>query len=96
MKKKQGKNKVVLNTKQKKHLKSIQWLYGDDRGSGRTTLLAYVFIDKVLSTGEPMRIVDHHPHIRSNINLADIIESAIHEHTLPLEVLRHDLILKIK
>jgi hypothetical protein len=86
--------KIKLTNEQKKHLKSIQWLYMGARKSGRTTLLAYVLIQTVLVTGQEMRIVDHYPDIRADKNLADIIDLIIKENELPLEITQSGLKLR--
>lgn len=83
---KRNRMKIKLTKEQKKHLKSLQWLFQGARASGRTTLLAYVLIDTVLKTGQTMRIIDHHPNRMADRFLADIIVRIICEESLPLTV----------
>lgn len=86
---------ITLTKEQKKHLKSLQWLFMGQRASGRTTLLAYVLIETVLKTGREMRIFDHHPEVRADVYLANVIDLIIKENKLPLEVSRRSLILRL-
>ena len=88
--------KIKLTAEQKKHLKSIQWLYAGARGSGRTTLLAYALIDAVLYTGQDMRIIDHYPNRQADMNLASLIDTIIKGDDLTLEISKEGLILKSK
>ena len=78
--------KLNLTKEQKKHLKSLQWLYMGDRASGRTTLLAYVLIETVITTGQEMRIIDHYPSRHADMNLAQIINLIVLENKLPLKI----------
>lgn len=88
--------KQELTKEQKKHLKSIQWLYTGPRQSGRSTLLAYVLIDTVLKTGQEIRIIDHYSSRMADKMLAGIIQSIIETDELPLEISNISLSLKPK
>ena len=55
-----------LQSIQKEHLNSIRWLIGSGRGSGRSFLLAWVFIEYAISNcGVWVRVWDHHDSHRS-------------------------------
>jgi len=71
--------KFELTKEQNKHVQSLQWLFTGPRGSGRTTLLAYVLIQTVLETGVSQRIVDNNPDKRAEQLLAREIEVIIGE-----------------
>ena len=86
--------KFKLTKEQKKHLNSILWLYQGARATGRTTMLAYVLIDTVLKTGQHLRILDHHPSVRADRNLAEIIDQIIKMEKLPLKISHLDLTLR--
>jgi len=88
--------KFELTKEQNKHVQSLQWLFTGPRGSGRTTLLAYVLIQTVLETGVSQRIVDHHPDKRADQLLAREIEVIIGENDLPLAVNRVALTLSMR
>ncbi len=88
-----------ITTEQKKHLKSIQWLLGDKRGSGRTELLAYIYIIKALE-GKRVRMIDHafitsDGGYKANKMLADYVTHFITENELPLKIEWSTLILSI-
>lgn len=87
---------VQLTKEQRKHIKSMQWLFTGSRGSGRTTLLAYVLIDAVLCTGQEMRIIDHVPSRTADMHLANLIDMIVSKNELPLEISFSSLILKKK
>lgn len=86
-----------LTKEQKKHLKSIQWLLSSkpkDRRSGRSMLLAYVYILEALNQKEyrKIEIIDH-PFIvygdlakYTNKFLANYINEIIKENNLPLQI----------
>ena len=80
--------KIKLTKEQKKHLKSIQWLLDPicNRRSGRTTLLAYVLIDIVLSTKMTVTLKDHYPNRMADLVLKKTVEQIIQENELPLKI----------
>lgn len=88
--------KIKLTKEQKKHFKSLTWLFLGPRQSGRTTLLAYVLIDTVMATGQKMRIIDHHPTKHADAHLAYIIDIIIKENELPLKISRMGEFLELK
>ena len=87
--------KIKLTPEQKKHLKSLQWLFMGARRTGRSTLLAYVLIETVLKTGQEMRIIDHYPSKQADNYLAEIIQLIIKENELPLEITNSLILRKI-
>ena len=52
---------VILTKEQRKHYKSIQWLFNGPRGQGKTVLLCLVLLEKAADfPGEWIKIIDHH------------------------------------
>jgi hypothetical protein len=93
--------KLQFTPIQKKHLKSIEWLFSEgNRAEGRTTLLAYIYIQKALK-GYRITIIDHsfitlETGYPGNRYLAKKIEDIIHDNNLPLEIEKTTFILKLK
>ena len=83
--------KFELTKEQKKHIKSIDWLFSEDRRrEGRTFLLAYIYIKMALE-GRKITIIDHAyittgAGYRANKMLADVIYEIILLNKLPLKV----------
>ena len=83
--------KFELTKEQKKHIKSIDWLFSEDRRrEGRTFLLAYIYIKNALE-GRTITIIDHYyitngAGYRANKILASIIDEIIVLNKLPLRI----------
>lgn len=61
---------LKLTLKQLEALPIIEWLFDTDafsntRATGRTTVLAYYFINKAIQTGKPIELFDHFPGYQS-------------------------------
>lgn len=78
--------KIILSPEQRKHFKSLTWLFLGPRQSGRTTLLAHVLIDVVMVSGQRVRIIDHHPTKEADRHLARLIDTIIEVNKLPLRI----------
>lgn len=80
---------IKLNKEQTKHFKSIWWLFSEDikdRRTGRTTLLAYVYIMKAMDGGK-VYIHDHFGHNSVTYSvLAREIDKMIRDNKLPLKM----------
>ncbi len=93
--------KFKITKEQKKHLKSITWLFNDNnRREGRGLLLAYVYIQEALK-GNKVTIIDHayittSAGYRANRMLADYIETIIKDNELPLKINETNLTLYLK
>lgn len=69
-----------LSKVQKKHHKSIRWLLFDGERLGRTSLLAFVYIEKALKNpGEWIKVRDHYPFKESDSMLLNVILMKIKE-----------------
>ena len=82
---------LKLTKTQKKHIDSVRWLFSEDlkdRQSGRTMLLAYVYIERAMG-GIRTRIHDHtgFDHASAYV-LTRYIEDIIKENNLPLKIKR--------
>ena len=53
--------KITLTEEQHKHYETVRWLLGDGHvASGRTTVMAYVFLEKAFDNlGIPVFVFDH-------------------------------------
>lgn len=86
--------KFKLTKIQKKHFKSIQWLLSEDisdRRSGRSFLLASLYIDHVLKNKLEIKIIDHAyittgAGYRANKMLTTYIEEIIKINDLPIKI----------
>jgi len=82
---------IKLTTIQKKHLKTLLWLYDENinnRQTGRTTLIAYALIVSVLKDHRTRKIVDHLNLVIADVKiLKPIIVRIIEENNLPLKVI---------
>lgn len=70
---------MLLSDKQKKYYEAINWLIDPEYlGEGRTTLLAYAFVNLAMQKrGRSVQIFDHVPLQRAHDNLLYIIENII-------------------
>ncbi len=91
--------KFTITKEQRKHLKSIQWLLGENnRQQGRSLLLAFVYVTEALK-GRTIKIIDH-AYITTgaghwaNKMLADEIQRIIEMDKIPLKIIWSTLELK--
>jgi hypothetical protein len=67
-----------LSKEQREAEKTIDWLIGDYKREGRTSLLAYCFIKKALSMKKcKIYVFDHYPTRRATEDLIWVISSII-------------------
>ena len=70
---------------QKKHIESVEWLLGENRAEGRTSLMAFVFLKKAIENiGTPIKLFDHY----AGMHAKDLIKSEINR-MVPEELAAH-------
>lgn len=58
--------KLKLTKEQNEHLKTVEWLLGDDRASGRSTVMALAFITTaVKKPNNQIEVFDHKQFVRA-------------------------------
>lgn len=69
-----NKLKLTLTPEQQEHYKSIEWLYGEARRSGRTVLLAVIIIEHAMENlNQPIYMIDHYRQLPHRNALYDTV-----------------------
>jgi hypothetical protein len=96
---------LPLTKMQAAALPYIEWLFDDAlsnrRATGRTTLMAYYFINKAITTGKPIEVFDHYmpssfiTKVRAVLPVIEFMYNTYYKDDFNLEINKKDITIKM-